>query len=41
MLGGVKMGLGSTGKPHRAWYRCMGGAWDLGLAGLVRLDLIN
>ena len=27
MLGGVKMGLGSTGKLGRAWHQCMGGAW--------------
>ena len=25
------MGLGSTGKLGRAWYWCMGGAWDFGV----------
>ena len=34
MLGGVKMGLGSTGKPRRAWHRCMGGiAHEMGFIG--------
>ena len=27
MLGGAGLVSGMTGKPRRAWHRCMGGAW--------------
>ena len=32
-LGGVKMGLGLTGKPRCAWHQCMGGAWVVTVHG--------
>ena len=35
MLGGVKMGLGSTGKLGRAWHGCMGGAWRVCMASML------
>ena len=28
-LGGFGFGFWLTGKPCRAWHRCMGGAWGL------------
>ena len=43
-LGGAGFGSGMTGKPHRAWHQCMGGAWrvDVGVLGVsIMLPRLN